>query len=303
MPGTDSVFTLIPRGRLIGLSWGAMQSARRGSGSDILGSRPYFAGDDVRAIDWATSARLSTARNADEFIVRERHADEAPRVIVICDHRPSMELYAPPLPWLSKPRAMREAAHLIVNSTLAVRGFLGYLDLAEHEPLWRPPRTQRALPELALDRPFTAPSDVISRAFDHLKTHRQALSSGSFVFVLSDFLDDPGEELWIDALDRRWDVVPVVIQDPVWEQSFPDVAGVVVPLSDPRSGRLKPVRLSAREVAERRDANEQRLRGMIARLRDLEIEPVLVSSDEPLEILYSFLEWTDWRKASRRRSW
>src|SRR6266487_3389873 len=107
MPGTESVFTLVPRRRLIGLSFGAMQSARRGAGSDILGSRPYFPGDDVRAIDWASSARLSTARNTDEFIVRERHADEAPRVIVLCDHRPSMALYSAPLPWLSKPRALQ----------------------------------------------------------------------------------------------------------------------------------------------------------------------------------------------------
>src|ERR671935_109890 len=143
MAGSDSVFTLVPRRRLIGLSFGAMQSARRGAGSDILGSRPYVRGDDV----------------------------------------------------------------------------------------------------------------------------------------------------------------PVVIQDPVWEQSFPDVAGVVVPLLDPRSGRLRPVRLSAREVAERREANERRLASLIGRLRDFEIEPVLVSSDEPLEILYSFLEWSDWRKAARRRSW
>ena len=303
MAGTDSVFTLVPRGRLIGLSFGAMQSARRGAGSDILGSRPYVPGDDVRAIDWATSARVATARNTDEFIIRERHADEAPRVIVICDHRPSMELYASPLPWLSKPRALREAAQLIVDSTLAVRGFLGYLDLAEAEPLWRPPRTQRALPELLLERPFTAPPDVVRRAFEHVKVHRHALPSGSFVFVLSDFVDGPDEEVWIDALERRWDVVPVVIQDPVWEQSFPDVAGVVVPLSDPRSGRLQPVRLTAAEVEERREANEQRLAGLIARLRDFEIEPVIVSSDQPLEILYSFLEWSDWRKAARRRTW
>ena len=303
MAGTDSVFTLVPRGRLIGLSFGAMQSARRGAGSDILGSRPYVPGDDVRAIDWATSARVATARNTDEFIIRERHADEAPRVIVICDRRPSMELYASPLPWLSKPRALREAAELVVNSTLAVRGFLGYLDLAESEPLWRPPRTQRALPELRLERPFTAPPDVVHRAFEHLKVHRHALPSGSFVFVLSDFVDGPEEEVWIDALERRWDVVPVVIQDPVWEQSFPDVAGVVVPLSDPRSGRLQPVRLTAAEVEERREANEQRLAGLIARLRDFEIEPVIVSSDQPLEILYSFLEWSDWRKAARRRTW
>ena len=35
----------------IGLSFGAMHSARRGRGSDVAGSRPYVPGDDVKAID------------------------------------------------------------------------------------------------------------------------------------------------------------------------------------------------------------------------------------------------------------
>ena len=303
MAGSDAVFTLVPRRRLIGLSYGAMQSARRGVGTDILGSRLYRPGDDLRAIDWAASARRSTARDTDEFVVREVYADEAPRVVIVCDRRPSMSLYEPPLPWLSKPEAMHTAAELIVNSTLAVRGFLGYLDLADGEALWRPPRTQRSLPELEVERPFTAPPNFVDDAFAHLDAHRRAVPPGSFVFVLSDFLEGFGEELWIDALERRWDVVPVVIQDPVWEQSFPDVAGVVVPLADPRTGRRQLVRLSASEVAERREANEQRYAELVSRFRGLELEPVLISSNHAVETLYAFLEWTDWRLAARRRSW
>ena len=303
MAQTDSVFTLVPRRRLIGLSFGAMQSGRRGRGSDILGSRPYFPGDDIRAIDWASSARWATARSTDEFIVREHYADEAPRVIIACDYRPGMSLYPPPFPWLPKPTAMLRAAELIVDSTLAVRGFLGYMDLAEGEPLWRPPRTQRALPELAAERPFTAPADFLRTTLEQLTAHRRAVPAGSFVFVISDFLDGISDEMWIDALDHKWDLVPVVIQDPVWEQSFPDVAGVVIPLADPRSGRLRYVRLSAAEVSERRDAHEQRFAALVTRLRELELEPVIVSSEQPLEILYSFLDWADWRLAARRRSW
>ena len=34
-------------------------------------------------------------------------------------------------------------------------------------------------------------------------------------------------------LAAGWDVVPVVVQDPVWERSFPDVGGVTLPLADP----------------------------------------------------------------------
>jgi len=67
-------------------------------GSDVAGSRPYRPGDDVDAIDWASSAKLSAARGQDEFIVRERYADEAPYVVCVLDRRPSMAHMAAPLP-------------------------------------------------------------------------------------------------------------------------------------------------------------------------------------------------------------
>ena len=54
-------FPLVPRGRLIGLSFGTMRSFRRGTGSDVVDSRPYRRGDDVHSIDWAASARRSAA--------------------------------------------------------------------------------------------------------------------------------------------------------------------------------------------------------------------------------------------------
>jgi uncharacterized protein (DUF58 family) len=303
MARDEPVFSLVPRRRLVGLSFGDMTSARRGAGSDVAGSRPYVPGDDMRAIDWAASARLASARATDDFVIRERFADEAPRVVVVLDHRPSMSLYPHALPWLSKPRAVARTVETIVESTLAARGFLGYLDLAEPEPLWRPPRTQRALPEAELERPYRAPSDAVRRAFDHLRSHRRALPPGTFVFVLSDFLDPPPDDVWIEALDRRWDVVPVVIQDPVWEQSFPDVSGVVVPFADPRDGGIRTVRLSSREVVARRDENAARLASLLQGFRAFELEPVRISSDEPLEILNAFLDWSDWRWAARRRSW
>ena len=74
MPGGRLTFPLVPRRGVIGISFGTMRSLRRGTGTDIAGSRPYRPGDDMDAIDWAASARLSTARARDEFVVRERFA-------------------------------------------------------------------------------------------------------------------------------------------------------------------------------------------------------------------------------------
>src|SRR6476659_11138409 len=133
-----TVFPLVPRRRVIGLAFGGVRSARRGVGSDIASTREYHPGDDVSWMDWAASARLSAARGTDEFIVRERFADEAPRVVVLCDRRPSMSIGAAPLRRLDKPQALLTALDLIGQSAIAARSLTGYLDFAEGEPFWRP---------------------------------------------------------------------------------------------------------------------------------------------------------------------
>jgi uncharacterized protein (DUF58 family) len=296
-------FPLVSRRPVMGLSFGTMRSLRRGTGSDIAGSRPYRPGDDMHAIDWAASARLSSARSSDEFVVRERYAEEAPRVVVVCDRRPAMAHFAAPLPWLNKALAMRQAAGQILGSATVAGGFVGYLDYADGEAHWRPPQGQRKLWELSNERiasdEFNAPPDGLERSLAHLAEHARAVTAGTFVFVLSDFLPAPSKEVWLPALEHRWDVVPVVIQDPTWEQSFPDVDGIVVVLRDPATGRVLPVRLTAQEVAERRAANEERLRVLDATFQSLDLDPVFLSSSDPAEILTSFLTWAELRRVRR----
>jgi uncharacterized protein (DUF58 family) len=296
-------FPLVPRGRLVGLSFGTMRSLRRGSGSDVAGSRPYNTGDDIHAIDWAASARLSLARQGDEFIIRERFAEEAPRVVVVADRRPEMAAFGPLLPWLDKAQAMRNGVELVLQSTALVGGFAGYLDFADGDAWWLPPQGGRRLRELREERltsdVFGAPEDTISNSLAYLAQHPRAVTPGSFVFCLSDYLEPPGDESWLTALEHRWDIVPVVIQDPIWEQSFPDVSGIVAPFCDPRTGRLIDLRLTRREAATRRHANEGRLAELLSTFEALDLDPVVVSSDDPVEMLTSFLEWADLRRARR----
>src|SRR5438132_13489323 len=207
MRPTGSVFPLVPRRRLIGLSFGGMHSARRGMGSDVAGSRPYRPGDDVDQIDWAASAKLSSVRDSDEFVVRERYAEEAPRVVVLCDRRPEMAFFEPPLPWLDKAAAMRRAVELVIESVAVARGFIGYLDYAGGAPFWRPPQSEREvwqIRERHLDWPeFAAPENSLDQALGFLGEHRFALPAGSFLFVLSDFLAPPREASWPHALEHH----------------------------------------------------------------------------------------------------
>lgn len=303
MTGARLSFPLVPRRRVIGLSFGTMKSLRRGAGTDVAGSRPYRPGDDVDSIDWAASARLSTARGGDEFVVRERFAEEAPKIVIVCDRRPEMACYRPPLPWLDKPAATRTVVELVLASAGAAGGFVGYLDYADGEPHWRQPKGERKLIELRDERLWSAeyggPADWLERSLEHLAAHTRAVSPGTFVFFLSDFIPTPPHELWLTAIERRWDVVPVVIQDPTWDQSFPDVDGIVVPLRDPRTGRIASVRLRREAISERRERNRARTAALLESFRLLDIDPVVVTSSSRSAILGEFLGWADLRRTRR----
>jgi uncharacterized protein (DUF58 family) len=304
VPARDrQTFPLVPRRRLVGLPFGDLPSRRRGVGSDVIGTRPYAPGDPVSSIDWFASARLSTARGADEFVVRSRAADEAPRVALLIDRRPTMGLYPEGLPWLSKAHALHEAVAAIVASAEAARAELAALDLAGDEPWWLPPGRRDAA-SLVAERcgessPFDAPEDALERGLAFLHRLRSELPQGTFVFVLSDFLAPPPPESWLDGLAHGWDVVPVVIQDPLWEQSFPDAPGVALPLADPRSGRIELVRLRRGQVAERRASNEARLRNLIAELQGFGLEPVVLGTSDPVEVDRAFVAWAEERRRSR----
>ena len=297
-------FPLVPRRQVIGLSFGTMRSLRRGSGTDVAGSRPYYPGDNIDSIDWAASARLSTARGSDEFVVRERFAEEAPKVVIVCDRRPEMAHFFPPLPWLDKPKAMRIAVELILASAGAAGGYVGYLDYADGDPHWRPPKGERKLIELRDERlwslEFGGPPDWLERSIHHLAAYPRAITAGTFVFVLSDFIPSPSRDMWLLTKEHRWDVVPIVIQDPTWEQSFPDVSGVVLSLRDPRTGRTTPVRLRQKEVTARRVANEERAGELLGTFRELDLDPVVITSSDRADILTEFLAWTTLRRARRR---
>jgi hypothetical protein len=258
----------------------------------------------MRGIDWAASARLSAARSEDAFIVRERFADESPRVVIVADRRPAMALCPPELPWLDKAATMRGAGQLIATSTALSRGAIGSLDFGDGgvEPVWLSPQPsgQWRVEERASTGAFAAPEDAVERSLAYLGTLRSSLPVGSFVFVLSDFLADAGLAAWLEAIGRRWDIVPVVIQDPVWEASFPDIGGIVVTFVDASSGAVRRVRMRRGEARALRVAHEARHAALTRGFTDLGLEPVVLTSSDPEAILAAFLSWADARLLDRR---
>lgn len=290
-------FPLVPRRRLTGLPFGDLPSRRRGHGTEVIGSRPYEPGDPVSTIDWFASARLSSARGGDEFIVRDRAADEAPRVTILLDRRPAMGLYPPPLPWLSKREALREAAISIAASAASARADIAALDFGAGEPWWLPPG-RRDRPWIVAARtaeaPFDAPEDNVLQGLAFLARRRTDVPGGTFLFVVSDFLAPVPPDAWLDAVGHGWDVVPVVIQDPVWERSWPDVAGVGI-----RVAGAGLVRLGRRKAARLRAAHEERYVALLAELHSVGLRPVELDSSDSYAVDEAFLAWAEERRRGR----
>jgi hypothetical protein len=239
-------------------------------------------------------------RDNDEFIVHEFFADEAPHVVMVADRRASMGIRPSPLRHLDKPEALLASLRLIRESARVTRSLTAYLDHADGETTWRPPRSERYVPQGTLEgRPFAAPADTLSRSLEHLHQHRRELPTQTFVFVLSDFLVPPDERAWQQALDHRWELVPVLIQDPVWERSFPDVGGLTVPYADPASNGVVPIYLTRAEAKRLRDEHETRAAELLRSFRALGVEPVVIDSHEPGAILGAFLRWADLRMLVR----
>ena len=243
-PAGERPFALVPRRRFVGVRFGQHRSPRRGQGDEVAGTRPYRPGDRPTWIDWPASARLSAARGTDEFVVREFFADTAPLVALVVDRRPRMELYGPPLPWLDKPAATAAAIAVDRPCDCCRRGRARLrraarraTPLALRRPAADGPRARRGA-QRGADASAAGPS-LARRLPPRARPARVELPAGTFVFVVSDFIDAVSPGIWLKLRALRWDVTPVVIQDPTWEQSFPDVGGVLLPVRDATSGEVR----------------------------------------------------------------
>ncbi|HEX7084437.1 MAG TPA: DUF58 domain-containing protein [Gaiellaceae bacterium] len=286
-------FELVPRRRFVGAPFGRRRSARRGQGDEVAGTRPYRPGDLPAHIHWPASARLSSARGTDEFVVREFYADEAPRVAIACDRRPAMAIGGAPHR-LDKRAAVRACAELIAASAAAELADLAWADGASARPVRvRGPVASR------LDGAFTGSERSLQLALDALGRHAAHLPAGSFVFAISDFLAPVRPATWLRCRSLGWDVVPVIVQDPVWERSFPAVGGVALPLADADGGRVEEVWIGEREARRRAAANEERHAALVRRFRRLGFDPVPIDSADPAAVSRRFGAWAERRRLLR----
>ena len=225
--------------RLDGLLQGDFRSLMRGSGLDLADLREYQHHDDVRHIDWNVTARLQQPH------VRVFTEDREMAAWFLLDLSPSVDFGSGPQ---RKSTVLRDAvavlARLItrhgnrvgavlygsrgqplVDAVLPARGGRAHLLQLIHLIQQSPAPIKREAGREAANGP-TRLSDLLSAAA--LTVHQRAT-----VFVVSDFISEPGWEQPLGELARRHDVVAVRLLDPL-ELALPDLG--LIPIRDAETG-------------------------------------------------------------------
>ena len=212
--------------RLDGLLQGDHRSLFRGGGVDLADLREYQYHDDVRHIDWNVTARLQTP------YVRQFLEDRDLTAWFLLDLSGSVDFgsadvtklavstgFVATLARVITRHGNRVGALLYGNQVDAVlrpgSSRTHVLDLLQRMRTPRPRRDAKAAAGEA-----TALADLL-RAADGVMTRR------SLVFVVSDFISQPGWQDALARLARRHEVVAVRLWDPM-EMDLPDVGLVTV---------------------------------------------------------------------------
>jgi uncharacterized protein (DUF58 family) len=208
--------------RLEGHLAGGHRTVWRGAGVDFTDLREYTTEDDVRHIDWNVTARL------DEPYVRQYTEDRDITAWLVLDRSASMRFAESPH---GKDSVLNELA-LCLARLLSQRGNrVGAIlyDNAAQQVI--PPRTGRnQILRLTHQVSRPAPTQRSGRTTDLAAMLRLAAGAArrrSLVFVISDFIGDPGWDRALAMLAHRHEVVVVRIVDPV-ELDLPNVGVVIV---------------------------------------------------------------------------
>jgi uncharacterized protein (DUF58 family) len=237
---------------------GQYHSVFKGRGLVFSDVRPYYAGDDVRSIDWNITARMN-APHVKQFV------EERDRTVNLLIDMSASGYFGSH--GTTKREIAAELAAVVAFSAIKNNDRVGLYIVTDKVERYVPPKkgrrhVMRVIGEILAFEPQSRRTDL-AKGLDFLgKVARRR----SVVFMVSDFLGG-APETWERAMRitaQRHELVPVVVADPL-EQALPDV-GLVV-LEDLETGQVVEVDTSgharkdfAKRARAAADARDQALR-------------------------------------------
>ncbi len=213
--------------RLDGLLQGDYRTLFRGFGLDLADLREYQYGDDVRHIDWNVTARLQTP------YVKEYHEDREITAWFLLDLSASVDFGSRGVRKRNVSQDFVAVLARILTRHCNRVGALLYGDGVESMIPARGGRRHvlQILHAMSLDRNSKGSSKTNLREL--LEAGAHTIRRRSLIFVVSDFISEPGWAEFIGFLGQRHEIIAVRLHDPL-EAELPDLG--LLPFRDAESG-------------------------------------------------------------------
>lgn len=210
---------------LSGLLIGDFSSARKGSGFEFDQIRDYYMGDDVRYIDWKSTARSSKLLVKQYIEERDRH------VIIVVDVSCST-LYSSA--GASKFDVMAQVAAVLALVADYGKDHASLVLFSDDIELVIPPNTGKKHIHAIMKALFSHHSDRKKTDLSVVLKYLASISSkDAVVFFISDFIDS-GYERFLPVVAKKYDFIAVRCLD-ANEATFPDVGFLT--LDDMETGK------------------------------------------------------------------
>ena len=278
--------------RLDGLLQGDYRTLFYGFGVDFADLREYQVEDDIRYIDWNVTARMDTP------YVRQYHEDRELTAWFLLDLSPSVDFgtdqtlrekrtmlvdFVTVLARLLTRHGNRVGAMMFGNGIQQVvparGGKVQVLRLVND--MLKQPRLARA--------PFTNLKSFFDAALHSIKRR-------SLLFVISDFISEPGWERSLSLLNRRHEVLAIRLVDPR-EKDLPDLGMVV--MEDAETGEQLFVDTHDRRFRQRfTDAAQEREKDLKDAFKRAGVDVMSLSTED--DLVRSIVRFAKQRQQVRR---
>lgn len=206
--------------RLDGLLHGDYRTLFRGFGLDLADLREYQYYDDVRYIDWNVTARLQTPH------VRVYNEDREVTAWFLLDLSPSVDFGSR----VKKSSVSTEFVTVLARLLTRHGNRIGALFYGDSVDTVIPARSGRRHVLHILHKILSRPARLnngTTNLRDLLQTAFRVMQRRSLVFIVSDFISQPGWSQPLAHLARRHEVVAVRLYDAL-EMELPDLGLLVM---------------------------------------------------------------------------
>ncbi len=280
--------------RLDGLLQGDYRTLFRGAGLDLADLREYQHHDDVRHIDWNVTARLQTP------YVRQFTEDRELTAWFLVDLSASVDFGSNES---TKRRVACDFVGALARLLTRHGNRVGALLYGVGVDTVVPSGSGRVHVLNLLQRMTTRPAESAAgstKLRDLLTAALGIVKRRSTVFVVSDFISEPGWEHALSQLAMRHEVTAVRLFDPL-EMSLPDLG--LLTMRDAETGEQIVVDTHERGFRERfAAAAERRETALLGALAHAGVDTLELATDD--DLMSAILRFADMRKQrSRLANW